>query len=115
STLSSRAICGSALRARLYGITEVREITRNALICPRVAMSSSVIPSAKYSCELSPDRFSSGRTASERIGTSCGALDRRAQATTTIDARASATPMIVHGYQRRERRGDAGTATGATD
>lgn len=32
STFSSRAICGNGFRTRLYGITEVREITRKAPI-----------------------------------------------------------------------------------
>jgi RNA polymerase sigma factor (sigma-70 family) len=45
----------------------VREITRSALICPRWLISSSVMPSAKYSCAASPDRFSNGSTARERI------------------------------------------------
>jgi hypothetical protein len=31
----------------LYAITEVREITRSALIWPRSVINSSVIPSAK--------------------------------------------------------------------
>ena len=49
STFNSRAICGSGFRTPLYCITEVREITRNALICPRSLINSSVMPSAKYS------------------------------------------------------------------
>jgi hypothetical protein len=47
STFSSAAICANGLRTPLYVITEVREITRNALICPRLLINSSVIPSAK--------------------------------------------------------------------
>ena len=57
STFSSRAMCGSGLRARLHGITEVREMTRRAPICPTVAISSSVIPSAKYYCDASLTDF----------------------------------------------------------
>jgi hypothetical protein len=53
------------LRVPLYCITDVREITRSDPIFARVVISSSVIPSAKYSCEGSPERFSSGNTAME--------------------------------------------------
>jgi hypothetical protein len=38
---------GQGLANVLYIITEVREITRSALICPRSAINASVIPSAK--------------------------------------------------------------------
>src|SRR5438876_8366502 len=44
-------------------MTDVREMTRSAEILDSRAMSSSVIPSAKYSCAGSGVRFSSGRTA----------------------------------------------------
>ena len=47
---------------------EVREVTRKAEIFPRSEIRSSVMPSLKYSCIGSPDRFSSGRTANECIG-----------------------------------------------
>ena len=47
STFSSRAICGRGLRAPLYTITEVREITRRALIWAKSVINSSVMPSAK--------------------------------------------------------------------
>ena len=67
STFSSRAITGSALCAPLYCMAEVREITRRALILPKSVMSASVIPSAKYSCSGSFDRFSSGSTARDRM------------------------------------------------
>src|SRR5215471_11425341 len=40
-------------------------MTRRLAIEARSVISSSVIPSAKYSWEGSPERFSSGRTASE--------------------------------------------------
>src|ERR1700687_297904 len=44
-------------------MVEAREITRNELTCARLVIRASVIPSAKYSCEESPVRFSSGNTA----------------------------------------------------
>ena len=53
----------------LKRITDVRETTRTARMRARLAMSASVMPSAKYSCDGSPDRFSSGSTASAVI---CG-------------------------------------------
>jgi hypothetical protein len=46
-------------------MTEVREITRREDIFANSVINSAVIPSAKYSCSESPDRFSSGSTASE--------------------------------------------------
>ncbi len=70
STFSSPAIAPSDLRVPLYDITEVREITRNLPIFARSVMSSSVMPSTKYSCCGSLERFSSGRIAIERIGES---------------------------------------------
>ena len=58
-------------------MTDVREMTRSAEILDSRAMSSSVIPSAKYSCAGSGVRFSSGRTAREWIsGRLAGAADR---------------------------------------
>ena len=67
STFSSRAISAKGLRVFLYVMADVREITRSVLICPRSVINSSVMPSAKYSCDASPERFSSGSTAKERI------------------------------------------------
>ena len=49
----------------LNGITEVREITWRARIFDRCAMTSSVIPSAKYSCSGSAPRLRNGSTATE--------------------------------------------------
>jgi hypothetical protein len=46
----------------------VREITRKALIFDRLLINASVIPSEKYSCSGSPERFTSGNTATEWIG-----------------------------------------------
>ena len=44
---------------------EVREITRSERILASWAISSSVMPSAKYSCSRSLDRLVRGSTASE--------------------------------------------------
>ena len=49
-------------------MTDVREITLSEPSFARSPISTSVIPSEKYSCSGSPERFSSGRTAMERIG-----------------------------------------------
>src|SRR5262249_20678285 len=67
STFNSRAISGSGFRAPLYLITEVREITRSELILAKLAISSSVIPSAKYSCSGSREKLSRGSTAKDRM------------------------------------------------
>ncbi len=63
STFSSRPISASLFFVPLYAIAEVREITRSDRICASCVMSSSVMPSAKYSCSASPEKFASGRTA----------------------------------------------------
>ena len=70
STFSARAISGSGLCADLYCMTEVREITFSEPSLARCVMSSSVKPSARYSCAGSPDKFSRGKTAIERMGRS---------------------------------------------
>jgi len=64
-TPSSRPISRSGFLASLYCITEVRDITFSDPIFDRSVISSSVMPSAKYSCSGSPERFASGNTASE--------------------------------------------------
>src|SRR5262252_5304889 len=51
----------------LRDITEVREMTRRPWIVDRRPMSASVMPSARYSCVGSPDRFFKGRTAKDWI------------------------------------------------
>src|SRR5260370_15863363 len=48
-------------------MAEVRDVTRNVAIFESWVISVSVIPSEKYSCSGSRDRFSSGKTASDRI------------------------------------------------
>src|SRR6266404_3737944 len=65
STFSSRAICDKGLWTPLYRMTDVREITLSVPNLPRSVIMASVMPSAKYSCVGSPERFSSGRTARE--------------------------------------------------
>ena len=77
STPSSLAICGSNFFVPLYCITEVREITLSALICANSVISASVMPSAKYSCSGSCERFSSGSTASDRIPLGSGLPNKR--------------------------------------
>src|SRR5580698_4121863 len=53
--------------APLYCMAEVRETTRRLRFLASAVMSSSVMPSAKYSCEESPERLASGITAMEWI------------------------------------------------
>src|SRR5258708_39725335 len=67
STLRARAISARGFRVFLYCIADVREITRSDLIFARLVVSSSVMPSAKYSWLGSPERFSNGSTAKERM------------------------------------------------
>ncbi len=67
STLSSLAISGSVFFVPLYCIAEVRETTRRVSILDRFVISVSVMPSAKYSCSGSRERFSSGSTARDRM------------------------------------------------
>ena len=56
STLSVFAICGVGGRLLPWNcIAEPRDVTRSWLIVASAAVSSSVIPSAKYSCVESPE------------------------------------------------------------
>ena len=68
STFSARAISGTVLPLPLNCMDEVREITLTPASRPSVPINSSVMPSAKYSCAGSPERFASGRMAMDRIG-----------------------------------------------
>jgi len=63
STSSSRAIWLTLSLVPLYLTTEGLAITPRFAMLDRVVISSSVIPSAKYSSLLSGLRFSRGRTA----------------------------------------------------
>ena len=68
STFSARAISGTVLPLPLNCMDDVREITLTPASRPSVPINSSVMPSAKYSCAGSPERFASGRMAMDRIG-----------------------------------------------
>ena len=74
-------------------MTEVRETTRRLGIRASSVMSSSVMPSAKYSWEGSPERLSRGRTARERMGAEwtrvarSQAMTRKANPATRMAAR----------------------------
>ena len=57
-----KAVVTERLKEQL--IADVNEQTLNASIRMKWLMSSSVIPSAKYSCDASPERFAIGSTAS---------------------------------------------------
>ena len=111
STPSSRAIVGTAFRAVLCCMTDVREIVRSPLIFASSAISCSVIPSAKYSCSGSPDRSSNGSTAMDRISPASGAVDQRSTAPVNTHAanpaiaamRIAATPFHTSPVRARGR------------
>src|ERR1700677_1267370 len=67
STPSERAISFRGRRAPLYCITDVREVMRRLESRASIVVSSSVMPSAKYSWLASPERLSKGRTAREAM------------------------------------------------
>src|SRR6266536_405047 len=48
-------------------MAEVREMTRKAPIFARSPIRASVIPSTKYSCAGSPERFCNGKTTIDAI------------------------------------------------
>src|SRR5205807_7573360 len=73
---------------RVNGITDVREITLSARIFDKCGMTSSVIPSAKYSVAGSALRFRNGRTATD--GGRGGAGAARASVNAAIEAKRSA-------------------------
>src|SRR6476469_179716 len=68
-------------------MAEVREMTRNAAICARSPIRASVIPSTKYSCAGSPERFCSGRTTIDVMGGVTEVRDFRMEVTYTSTAR----------------------------
>src|ERR1700738_4070171 len=96
STFNSLAICGSGLLLALYVMADVREITRKASIFARVLMSSSVIPSVKYSCAGSFDGLRSGRTTSEfiRRGPGCDVNQNQPQTSASV-----MVPEMIHHVQ----------------
>src|SRR5438876_10966904 len=67
STRNSLAMARKDLRAPLYLIADVREITRSEVILDTAEINSSVMPSQKYSCAGSPEWLSSGKTANESM------------------------------------------------
>src|ERR1700681_3542608 len=93
-------------------MTEVREITRSALICASWVMSSSLMPSAKYSWSTSPERFSRGSTASdctfggcpflEEVSRNCGLFitDARTKSKTTPERIKDKPPHDPRGCAR---------------
>ena len=82
STFRARAISGTVLPDPLNCVVDVREMTLSPPRWPSVPINSSVMPSAKYSCAGSPDRFASGSTA----------IDRTAPGGTPPDEAASRNP-----------------------
>lgn len=68
STSSVLAISVIGRCVFLKRITEVREMTRTSLNVERRAVTASVMPSGKYSCCGSFEKFARGRTAMDRIG-----------------------------------------------
>src|ERR1043165_9059500 len=84
-------------------------------------MSCSVTPSAKYSCVASPERLTSGKTASERIlrGSLSGCLetgaDRNASQRLTIASDTNkAIESAMSEYRFRMASWDFGTTRGCT-
>src|SRR5712692_1560722 len=82
---------------------EVREITRRAPICARSVINASVIPSAKYSWDASPVRFSKGSTANERMtGEGLGRMMRRNESRQIHPAKAATT--VIAAKESHHRR-----------
>src|SRR5205807_1307011 len=102
---SSRAAISLRLCSRcLNAITDVREITLRARIFDRCAMTSSVIPSAKYSFSRSALRFRNGKTATDG-GRGCGGAER-ASTNAAIEAKRSAGALARALRSRVDREGD---------
>ena len=117
STLSSFAISARGLSVPLYLIEEEREITFNAPIFARSVIRASVIPSAKYSCSGSPERFRRGSTAMDSMGAGPARLDiwshsRMIFGPRMIARTATRSPAAAHKNLRRARHaeGVSGTA-----
>jgi hypothetical protein len=73
----------------------VREMTRSALICERSVISASVMPSAKYSCAESLDKFVSGSTARDRIFADVVLLKSLSRSPPTFKAASAGTPPVT--------------------
>jgi hypothetical protein len=70
----------------LNRIIEVREMTRRSPRVERRAVTASVMPSTKYSCCGSFEKFARGRTAMDRIGVTA-VVGREAVVTASIEQR----------------------------
>src|ERR1700758_3629929 len=114
STPSSRAISRRGRRTPLYCIVDVLEVTCSDGLLANAVINSSVIPSAKYSWEESPERFSRGRTAIDRILAAevdaCLPRLRFISSSTASTASADATRMNRH--RGRTDVGDRGATGG---
>src|SRR5258707_15079008 len=109
STFSLRATSASGSCAPLYRIVEAREITRSELTCARLVIRASVIPSAKYSCEESPVRFSNGNTAIASIRIAWALLENLpfqtfAPSPETKERIRTAAPHAAHRLRHQGRR-----------
>src|SRR5215813_1907445 len=105
STLSSRPISGKGLRVALYRVVEVRDITRSSLICPRVVINWSVMPSAKYACDESAERLSRGSTAREWIGGGASTEASRLMIIhVKVATRSRVRPTAVHCFGASDHR-----------
>src|ERR1700691_4727796 len=81
STFNSREICGRCFFVSSYFLTEVYEITLKPELRDNSVINSSVIASAKYSWEGSPERFCSGSTAMALPTLPCHPGGQRCQTT----------------------------------
>src|SRR4029450_6831064 len=100
---------GSDLVVPLYRITEVRDVTCSAEILASAVISSSVMPSAKYCCWGSSDRFASGSTASDSIFPGA-ARERWRTKRNTATAAAATRSATAHRRRERGARGPEGPA-----
>src|SRR6201987_395632 len=107
-TFSLRAIVPMSVFVPLNENAEVRAATCSSLIAASELRSSSVSPSEKYSCSLSPLRFTNGSTAREcggglkaaADGVKCFEIQKYASATTTT----TATVASSTGFDLRDAR-----------
>ena len=97
-TFSFRAMVPTSIFCPLKEKDDVRAVTRSASTCESALISSSVMPSAKYSCCKSPLRLVNGSTAMECEG--------GAKAGTTVDAAAGAVAADRACGADSVRRGD---------
>src|SRR5260221_9802342 len=65
---------GADIFVSFKDIAEVREMTRRSRMAERRPMSASVMPSARYSCPGSPERFFRGNTAKDLIAGGFGLI-----------------------------------------